>query len=143
MAILKSLRGIEVSICVDDEPLVEYDDRNAQIQLATILKYVKVVPDKEFVVKITIDRSYKWTSPGLHFRVKVDGTIIECHNLLREEFEEIHRDYPFIHESIGAYGTDNGEQVVSPFKFSKLHLSEWLLDASNDMIVTDAVERRE
>lgn len=121
MAILKSVPGIEVSICVDDEPLIEHTDRSAKAERSTILKYVEVVPDKEFTIRITTDKSYKWTSPYIVLDIIVDGVEIRTLPYSREEFEqECQASSSHVHDCIGSYGIENEQEVVSPFKFSKL-----------------------
>ncbi|KAF7961071.1 hypothetical protein EAE96_000738 [Botrytis aclada] len=110
MAILKSAPGIEVSICVNNKPLIEHTDRNAKAERSTVLKYVEVVPDEEFTIRITTDKSYKWTSPILPFG--------------RDEFDqESQASSSHVHECIGSYGIENEQEVVSPFRFSKLSVS--------------------
>ncbi|TGO18543.1 hypothetical protein BTUL_0009g00620 [Botrytis tulipae] len=121
MAILKSVPGIEVSICVDNEPLMEHIDRSAKAERSTILKYVEVVPDKEFTIKITTDKSYKWTSPYIVLDIIVDGVEIRTLPYSREEFEqECQASSSHAHDCIGSYGIENEQEVVSPFKFSNL-----------------------
>ncbi|KAF5868624.1 uncharacterized protein Bfra_012272 [Botrytis fragariae] len=92
MAILKSVPGIEVSICVDNEPLIEHTDRNAKAEQSTVLKYVEVVPDKEFTIRITTDKSFKWTSPYIVLDIMVDGMEIRTLPIGRQEFDEELRD---------------------------------------------------
>ncbi|TGO38727.1 hypothetical protein BHYA_0068g00070 [Botrytis hyacinthi] len=121
MAILKSVPGIEVSICVDNEPLIEHTDRSAKTERSTILKYVEVVPDKEFTIRITTDKSYKWTSPYIVLDIMVDGVEIRTIPYSPEEFgQDCQASSSHVHECIGSYGIENEQEVVSPFKFSKL-----------------------
>ncbi|KAF7888522.1 uncharacterized protein EAF02_003063 [Botrytis sinoallii] len=124
MAILKSVPGIEVSICVDNEPLIEHTDRNAKAERSTVLKYVEVVPDKEFTIRITTEKSYKWTSPYIVLNIMVDGVDIRTLPFGRQEFEQdCQASSSHVHECIGSYGIENEQEVVSPFKFSKLSVS--------------------
>ncbi|KAF7953827.1 uncharacterized protein EAE97_001226 [Botrytis byssoidea] len=137
MAILKSVPGIEVSICFDNEPLIEYIDRSAKADRSTILKYVEVVPDKEFTIRITTDKSYKWTSPYVVLDIIVDGVEIRTLPYSREEFEqECQASSSHVHNCIGSYGIENEQEVVGPFKFSKLsvsHVEELRDEIENDV----------
>ncbi|TEY69553.1 hypothetical protein BOTCAL_0113g00150 [Botryotinia calthae] len=124
MAILKSVPGIEVRICVDSEPLTEHTDRSTKAERSTVLKYVEVVPDKEFTIRITTDKSYKWTSPCIVMGIMVDGMAITTHPFGRHEFEqECQASFSHVHECIGSYGIENQQEVVSSLKSSKLSMS--------------------
>ncbi|KAF7938578.1 uncharacterized protein EAE98_000916 [Botrytis deweyae] len=105
MAILKSVPGIEVSICVDNEPLIEHTDRSAKAERSTVLKYVEVVPDKD---------------PYIVLNIMVDGVDIRTLPFGRQEFEQdCQASSSHVHECIGSHRIEDEQEVVSPFKFSK------------------------
>lgn len=82
MAIHPLLQGIEVNVCVNNEPLPEYDDdnswpgaeRNARgFETKTITKYIESVEDQEFTFSYKVRHSYKLDSPCLSFNCFIDG----------------------------------------------------------------------
>lgn len=120
-AILKSVPGIEVRICVDSAPLMEHTNRSTKAERSTVLKYVEVVPDKKFISSITTDKSYKWTSPYIVMDIMVDDVVITTHHFGRHEFEqEYQASSSHVHECIGSCGIENEQEKVRSFKFSKL-----------------------
>lgn len=120
-AILKSVPGIEVRICVGSEPLMKHIDRSTKAERSTVLKYVEVVPDKEFIIRITTDKSYKWTSPYIVMDIMVDSVVITTHPFGRYEFgQECQASYSHVHECIGSYRIENEQEVFHSLKLSKL-----------------------
>ncbi|KAE9368742.1 hypothetical protein N431DRAFT_494137 [Stipitochalara longipes BDJ] len=83
MAVLDTLRGLDVSICIDGQPLKEYDDDEeeevqetpvAEYQAArTVRKYVESVSDKEFEVKIVLGTSFVMDYDCIMAPITIDG----------------------------------------------------------------------
>lgn len=79
MAILNELPGIEVAICVDDQPLQEHEDEDdheaapgpvgAYQASKTVFKYIEAVTDKEFSIKFAVKAGYQFDCPTLGFRI--------------------------------------------------------------------------
>jgi hypothetical protein len=84
VAVLDLLPGVEVKVTVDNVPLREYKDNEADSQAEggvvgrhraarTVSKYIESVTDKEFCVNLSIKAPYHFDSPSLTFKVSVDG----------------------------------------------------------------------
>ncbi|KAH9209713.1 hypothetical protein DL95DRAFT_276706, partial [Leptodontidium sp. 2 PMI_412] len=84
MAILDSLSGIEVTVLVDGESLVEYDAENDNVvhtnpaaaahqRDRTVTKYIESSTGKAFSVKVNVKAPYKIDCPNVSFELYVDG----------------------------------------------------------------------
>ncbi|KAI9648089.1 hypothetical protein NHQ30_002718 [Ciborinia camelliae] len=83
MAVLEAVRGIKVTVCVDDQALQEYDDNQFKTipgdvgdyqASRTVARYVESCTDKEFSIKVEVDETYKFDSPTLSLRIFIDGS---------------------------------------------------------------------
>ncbi|PVH81475.1 hypothetical protein DL98DRAFT_587389 [Cadophora sp. DSE1049] len=89
MALLESLPGVEVTVCVDGEALKEYNTENdivtnknrvaARQKSRTITKYIEATTGKGFLVKIVVKAPYKMNCHNISFTVEVDGQYIKSH----------------------------------------------------------------
>lgn len=70
MAISELLPGVEATVCVDDIPLVEYDNNDIKIETdeseekkalasKTVSKYIEAFTDKHFSVDFSIAETHK------------------------------------------------------------------------------------
>lgn len=82
MAVLDSVPGLAVSVLVDGNALQEYPDDEEAARLASLPEGIKTVPvfveavsEKEFVVRLSVDESFRLSSPVLIFDVIVDGNV--------------------------------------------------------------------
>jgi hypothetical protein len=72
MAILDLVPGLEVTVCVDDHPLEEYnDDEEVEAQPGeafqhqasrTVSKYVESITDKEFEIRCNVTSAFNMTA---------------------------------------------------------------------------------
>ncbi|KUJ09408.1 uncharacterized protein LY89DRAFT_690423 [Mollisia scopiformis] len=126
MAIHPLLPGIEVAICVNNEPLREYDDedswtgttRNAVgFETKTITKYIESVADQEFGIKFVLDNHYQLTSPFLVFYTNIDGE-----NFGGAAFDDRKTHTPWVIHQEGVKKGGKGKTPVYllPFKFTKI-----------------------
>jgi hypothetical protein len=86
MAILNSVPGLEICVCIDGEALVEYDDDEeqevgaghvAEYQAAkTVSKYIESISDKDFGIKATIGPKYVFDSSAVSFAIEIDGKLM-------------------------------------------------------------------
>ena len=95
MAVLEGLEGIEITVRVDDQALVEYDDDDVEKQPGskgeyqaskTVAKYVEAVTSKEFAISLNVKTPYKMDCPTLAFYVTVDGSAISRPLLLKSNY---------------------------------------------------------
>lgn len=72
MAIIDSVPGVEVSICVDKVPLTEYPD-DEQEGGHTTSRYVEAVSGREFTIKLEVTEAAVFVSDRIAFDVYIDG----------------------------------------------------------------------
>jgi len=108
MAILDSVPGLAVHVCVDGTPLEEYKDGAEeeveelntsvikQYQAArTVCQYVESVSDKEFSIELLVQPTYEMDCDNLEIGIKIDGkTLItpiiskkDLYHLFRLQFQ--------------------------------------------------------
>lgn len=78
MAVLDGVPGIEVTIQVNGQDVVEYDDPDASeldAPCPTLSKYIECIDGTEFVIQYKVTNYYKWGYKNhcLHFRPWADG----------------------------------------------------------------------
>ncbi len=83
MAVLDGLPGLEVLVCMDGQPLEEYDDDEeeaiadtpiAEHQAAkTISKFVESVSEKEFSIRILLRSPFVMDYDSLKSPIYIDG----------------------------------------------------------------------
>ncbi|KAI5239395.1 hypothetical protein E4T43_06742 [Aureobasidium subglaciale] len=83
MAILDTLPGLEVSVVVNGQDLHEYQDAHARDVEDTVTKYIEVVSDAYFAIKVTTARKLKMPGNNLYVRVTIDGIRVEGIDLSR------------------------------------------------------------
>lgn len=67
MAVIDPLPGLEVAVCVDQQPLHEYtdDEFHARAQLNMVSTYIESETMKEFSVKLVVKEPYTLDCPAL------------------------------------------------------------------------------
>ncbi|KAF7960663.1 hypothetical protein EAE96_000337 [Botrytis aclada] len=127
MTVLEAVRGIEVTVCVDEQALQEYDDDEVEVVSAdveeyqasrTVAKYIESHTGHEFMIKIQTLDTYKPDSPILSFKIYVDGMNVSS---------------PNINPHSGLFNTrtirgietilENGNAFVEPFLFKTITTS--------------------
>lgn len=132
MAILSTLPGVEVTVCVGRVPLKEYDDDEVNQTLGedalrlgpvTVSKYIEAITDREFTVDLCVQRPYLKTSPTLTFDVYVDGHWATGKVM---EIPAVTSHIPIQRTVDGAlsYNALTGEGKVHHFKFSGIRTSK-------------------
>jgi len=146
MAILDSIPGLEVFVCVDDEPLQEYDDDGddegevehtqfAEYQGArTVGKFVESVSDKEFSIRINLETSYVMDCASLLFPIHIDGKRCWEPVLAKTYYaHSIQGSRVLSRVTINARGVRavapgiEEREFLQKFKFSKIDVSKLLL----------------
>jgi hypothetical protein len=151
MAILNSLPGLEVFVCIDGEPLEEYnDDKEEEVEetlvaehqaASTVSEYVESTSDKEFYINIVLGTSFKMDCETLMAPIKIDGKFIIETVFVRKSFPNsiqgpripstISRNV----QSVIVPAPGNQEQdLVQKSKFTKIDTSELLLPISTVII---------
>src|ERR1700759_106583 len=99
MAVLDSLEGIEVTVCVDGQALRDYNDDEIEAKSGpfsahqaskTVSKYIEATTGKEFSIKIVVRDLAKIDCPALNFQVNVDGMRVSCPLLLKSRYGMAH-----------------------------------------------------
>jgi hypothetical protein len=146
MAILDSIPGLEVFVCVDDKPLAEYDDDDdgegevehtqvAEYQAArTVSKFVESVSDKEFSIRLNLETSFVMDCASLIFPINIDGKPCWEPVLAKSRFpQSVQGSRVLSRVTINAQGVRavapgiEGQEFLQKFKFSKIDTSKLLL----------------
>jgi hypothetical protein len=136
--VLEAIPGLDVSVCIDGEPLEEYDDdegeevkpgRVGQWQAArTVCKYITSESDKQFCIRITVDRSYNMDSSGLGFPIRIDGKLMTTPCMTKPNNPRVRNSLlqDYVRNVYGASGrAERGDQaILKRFKFSKIETSK-------------------
>ena len=81
ITVLDALTGLDVTVCIDGELLVEYeDDEQEEVKpghigewrvARTISQYITFESGNEFSIHMTVDRSFNMDSSGLSFFISI------------------------------------------------------------------------
>ena len=89
MAVHEDLPGVEASVCIDGQPIEEFDTENDEVKdedhavklhqgIWTTTKYVEAQTDKEFSIKLALKDPYIMDCPSLACKVIVDGEFVSA-----------------------------------------------------------------
>lgn len=86
MAVIDAVPGIEISICINGQPVKEYEDSDQEVDgplaSTTAVKYIEAISDREFTIKVTVHPAFdehKGTREDLLINAKVDGKWVAGH----------------------------------------------------------------
>ncbi|KAM3065904.1 hypothetical protein ACMFMG_009870 [Clarireedia jacksonii] len=152
MAVLNSLPGITVSICVKDKALLEYDcddfiTTNAPKDPAvaeyqsqrTVAKYIESIADAQYEIRCTMRNPYTFegNTTSLGFRALVDGSLLyPCVLIPKQEC----LDDKFVNVTFkgNEYQDSMGNQFLQRLKFIKVQTT-----ANGTTFASDMLEDRE
>lgn len=124
MAIFPLLRGVEVSICVNDVPLVEHEDDAQPAQAGdyrasrTMTKYLEVVAGTRFGILSSVGPQYNPDCPTLGFQIYVEGVRFPTQLCMKSELKA---SPEWVHNLKGDHEQDlNGADFLKPFTFSAI-----------------------
>lgn len=81
MAILK---GIKVTIVVNGQDLLEYDDEDAGSNTqGSVSRYIEATSGAEFKITSSAPKSYKFTSDAVRMDICLDGIVVDAGVLLK------------------------------------------------------------
>jgi len=135
MARFPDVPGLNVTINVNGEPLVEYEDDNidetlqdeaAPLRAKAISKYVTSVTDQEFTIDLTVGAEYITTSPSLTFRLSVDGEWISS-PILTQSYFWVGRDQKRTIIGPESYDAYTQKGFVHHMKFAGIKTSRSLI----------------
>ncbi len=121
MAVIDRLPGLEVAVCVDQQPLHEHadDEFHASAQLNMVSTYIESETMKEFSVKLVVKEPYILDRPVLSFQLFVDGVKVREPLLMQTTFERRGRNWETFCGGI-KYQTEGQNCILRPFRFSKI-----------------------
>jgi hypothetical protein len=135
MAVLESLPGVEVCVCVDGNALEEYkDDEEVKVTPGpvgehqaskTVSKYIESITGKEFCIRATISPAFLFDCPRLSFKLRIDGKrmdgVLSSKHLVRTA-DKLHLVKSNIMEMNGlrlATDSKNPHSLLKKFTFAK------------------------
>ncbi|KAF8850171.1 hypothetical protein BDZ45DRAFT_679972 [Acephala macrosclerotiorum] len=130
MAIHPLMPGIEVIICVNGQPLVEYDDESFPRSIPAangrdtkvITKYIESVAGKEFSFEYIVHDTYKLDSPAIGFMPEVDNV-----KLGKKSFTGKPRggSWPWVERmtEMSTFDSKTRKWMKSTFKFTSIETS--------------------
>ncbi|KAJ8066667.1 hypothetical protein OCU04_005711 [Sclerotinia nivalis] len=143
MAVLDSLPGIEVTICVDGEPLEEYDNTEDETMLVepealdgnfevakhqrsvTVKKFVESEAGKFFTINCVVKDPYRYTGDCTHivFTCLVDGKVLTGGNVLSKDR---HRTNGFSSNRVimGNMYHEQGQELLQSLQYIKARIVE-------------------
>jgi hypothetical protein len=121
MAVIDPMPGLEVAVCVDQQPLHEYanDEFHARAQLNMVSTYIESETMKEFSIKLVVKEPYTLDCPTLGFQIFVDGVKVREPLLTGKKFERCSRNWETFWGGI-KYPTEGQNCVLRLFRFSKI-----------------------
>lgn len=121
MAVLEFVPGIEVTVCIDGEPLQEYEDEGAEDDDKSIIRYIEATSDKAFALELRVGPPYVFDCPTLGFTVHVDGK--EANSpLLEKKVYLLNKTWTYLVDGVNS--RERGRNVIRAFKFSELKTSK-------------------
>lgn len=133
MAIIDSLLGVEVSVWSDGAKLPEYDGQDDEVRQSwrhkTVSRYIESETDAEFFFKLKVGKPYKHDCDELGFAIILDGCEENVDSILcsPDNLEE-DDEWEFDVHGVETYDVEGAK--LKKFKFSKLHISRYLIHHS-------------
>jgi len=147
MAVYDNIPGLEVEVCVDGQPLreYEYDEEDGQQQRPnTVCKYVESVSDKEYAIHLRLDKHHVMDCPNYIVHIYIDGKFMHAPVLTKTNFAtSFFRNSvtkPFMVRSVGRPSDVPGNpalQRIQKYKFSRIETSEMFSDHNEHMFLID------
>jgi hypothetical protein len=131
MAILDTVPGIEVAVCIDKRPLREFEDDDfqaggitADLASKTVSKYVQS-DKKEFAIKLKVQPAFNFDFPTLGFQVYIDGSLVR-QPILRKIDYEAKKPLVILIDRVTYAFTEGSLQrpVQHKFRFSRIDTSK-------------------
>lgn len=121
------LPGITVAVCVNDEPLTEYEDPTFRPTLEdtrsiVAARQIMSTAGDNFFIRMSLDPSFEMRTEGLWFDVRIDGSPVRGRLFWKSAFEERGRNLASV-----VRGVEEGSGAVSVirlFKFADVLTSE-------------------
>ncbi|KAH7391271.1 hypothetical protein BKA64DRAFT_710180 [Cadophora sp. MPI-SDFR-AT-0126] len=128
MAVLATLPGIRVTICVDGDMLKEYPAENTPIkhdnpavishqESCTVTKFVEATTGQSFTINIAVNEPFEMTSPSVMFHVFADGQIIRKPLMMACAYKNL--EWKRIVEGLPAQ-VNGSKSTILPLRFSKI-----------------------
>lgn len=127
MVTLDRLPGIAVAICVNDEPLTEYEDPTYRptlenAQSFVVAKQVMSTAGDNFSIKMQLQPSFEMRTEGLWFDIRIDGSPVRGRLFRKSAFEERGRNLTSVVR--GVEEGSGAESVIRLFEFADVLTSE-------------------
>ncbi|CCF37435.1 hypothetical protein CH063_08763 [Colletotrichum higginsianum] len=150
MAIIHDLPGVKITVQVDGQDAVEYDDPDGLENDANrmnarwrTLNYVESKDDAFFSVRYQIDNSHRWESPvhALSLTLYVDGKRVDGVVCEATRFHNYNPFFVWDHTVDGSRerSTASGYERLNKFKFSKVTTTD---DAAKDRVESDSTRAK-
>ncbi|KAE8454606.1 hypothetical protein EG329_000229 [Mollisiaceae sp. DMI_Dod_QoI] len=131
MAVHPLVPGIDVAVCVNREPLPEYDDDESRPdsiptanghEIRTITKYIESTADQEFSFRFTVSHPYQLDCASLHFQIKIDGKRMKG-KTFRASKHGLRRPWSRYVDGIKREDRRTGKLVLLPYTFTAIETS--------------------
>jgi len=121
------LPGIAVAICVNDQPLTEYEDPTYKptledTQSIVVARQVMSTAGDNFSIKMHLQPSCEMRTEGLWFDIRIDGHPVRGRLFRKSTFEERGQNLASIVR--GVEEGSGAEAVIRLFKFADVLASE-------------------
>lgn len=121
MAVIDAIPGLEVRIFVNDQPLHEHQDRDAEVAPKTIERYVEAQSKTEYEIHYSFKRPFPADRP-VSMIVTIDGKDVDEPMIRPFELFD-----PNGHVSYGPISQQGEQWVVQKYSFAKIDVSKCCL----------------
>jgi hypothetical protein len=123
MAVLRTLKGVEVKVKVDGFPVAEYDTDDQEPNCCT--KYIESEPGLNFSVEVFASRNAPFPKHAIGAEISVDGTLADTVLIVRAKSERRSKEILGLKEKIG------DKERLHKFRFKALETSRPSLFSSS------------
>lgn len=141
MAVIDAVPGVEVFVCVDAQPVKEYEDADEVIDgpLAskTVVKYIEAISDTQFTIKVTVHPAFdehRRTRDDLLTIAKVDGRWVDG------RFRDCAINKRFTPWNMlveGMVNNEHGRETSSAFTFTTVEIGLFANHIQNTEVLID------
>ncbi|TGO87592.1 hypothetical protein BPOR_0216g00020 [Botrytis porri] len=144
MAILDSLPGIKGVVCIDGEPLKEYESTEDEVMLnepeglgkkfdvarhqcsVTVKKFIESTAGKCFTIKCSVKTPYRYAGACTHisFCSSIDGENLSWAPLFNKETYE-KNSFSLTREVEGNFYKEEGKLLLQRLQITETHLTQW------------------
>lgn len=147
MAVIDAVPGVKVSICINGQPVEEYEDSGEEIDgpLAskTVVKYIEAISDAEFTINTTAlpaFEKHRKTRDDILVDTKIDGTWVRGRF---QRYAKPNSSAPWSIPMEGVSGVNGaGKSTISAFKFTAIEIGKFANTLTTGVLINSQLRPR-